>query len=119
VNTVVKRAIGELFKILISEAWNLYKADKEIQGYSTQKLKVYSVQLSLLIRYLGDIKITDITTESIKLYLGEVAAELKAASLCHRIRFIKSLFKWAQEEKYISKNHKLHAITRFLPLLKT
>ncbi len=82
--------------MLVSEAWNLYKADKQIQGYSTQTLKVYSVQLSLLIRYLGDIQITDITTESIKLYLGEVAAELKASSLCHRIRFIKSLFKWAQ-----------------------
>ncbi|MDA6082711.1 tyrosine-type recombinase/integrase, partial [Escherichia coli] len=39
-----------------------------------------------------------------KLYLGEVAAELKASSLCHRIRFIKSLFKWAQEEKYVSIN---------------
>jgi integrase/recombinase XerD len=90
--------------MLVSEAWNLYKADKQIQGYSTQTLKVYSVQLSLLIRYLGDIQITDITTESIKLYLGEVAAELKASSLCHRIRFIKSLFKWAQEEKYVSTN---------------
>lgn len=90
--------------MLVSEAWNLYKADKQIQGYSTQTLKVYSVQLSLLIRYLGDMQITDITTESIKLYLGEVAADLKASSLCHRIRFIKSLFKWAQEEKYVSTN---------------
>ncbi|MFC0476760.1 tyrosine-type recombinase/integrase [Robertmurraya beringensis] len=90
--------------MLVSEAWNLYKADKQIQGYSTQTLKVYSVQLSLLIRYLGDMQINDITTESIKLYLGEVAADLKASSLCHRIRFIKSLFKWAQEEKYVSTN---------------
>lgn len=67
-------------------------------------MKVYHVQLSLLIRYLGDIKITDITTESIKLYLREVATELKASSLCHRIRLIKSLFKWALEEKYITTN---------------
>ncbi|USK50570.1 tyrosine-type recombinase/integrase [Bacillus sp. CMF12] len=90
--------------MLVSEAWNLYKADKQIQGYSSQTLKVYKVQMSLLIKYFGDIKITDITTESIKLFLGEVAAELKASSLCHRIRFIKSLFKWAQEEKYVSIN---------------
>lgn len=90
--------------MLVSEAWNLYKADKQIQGYSSQTLKVYKVQMSLLIKYLGDIKITDITTESIKLYLGEVATHLKASSLCHRIRFIKSLFKWAQEEKYIPIN---------------
>lgn len=59
------------------------------------------MQMSLLIKYFGDFKITVITTESIKLYPGEVAEELKASSLCHRIRFIKSLFKWAQEEKYV------------------
>jgi integrase/recombinase XerD len=88
----------------VSEAWQLYKSDKQIQGYSSQTIKVYNVQLSLLIQYFGDIKITDITTESIKLYLGDVAAELKASSLCHRIRFIKSLFKWAQEENYVSNN---------------
>ena len=90
--------------MLLSEAWNLYKADKQIQGYSSQTLKEYKVQMSLLIKYFGDIKITDITTESIKLYPGEVAEELKASSLCHRIRFIKSLFKWAQEEKCVSIN---------------
>jgi integrase/recombinase XerD len=90
--------------MLVSEAWKLYKADKQIQGYSSQTLKGYKVQLSLMIKYFGDIKITDITTESIKLYLGEVATQLKASSLCHKIRFIKSLFKWAQEEKYVSVN---------------
>lgn len=57
-----------------------------------------------MINNLGDILIEDITKESIKLYLGEVASKLKASSLCHRIRFIKSLFKWAQEEKYITFN---------------
>jgi integrase/recombinase XerD len=93
-----------MIMVLISEAWKLYKADKHIQGYSSQTIKVYSVQLSLLIRYSGDIDINDITTESIKLYLGEVATKLKASTLCHRIRFIKSLFKWAQEEKHISTN---------------
>ena len=38
------------------------------------------------------------------MYLGKVAEALKASSLCHRIRFIKSLFKWAQEEEYININ---------------
>lgn len=65
--------------------------------------------MSLLIKYFGDFKITVITTESIRLYPGEVAEELKASSLCHRIRFIKSLFKWAQEEKCVR-------LTRYLPL---
>ncbi|MCT2347239.1 tyrosine-type recombinase/integrase [Niallia taxi] len=88
----------------LSEAWQLYKADKQIQGYSSQTLKAYKVQSTLFINYVGDVPIEDITTESIKLYLGEVASNLKASSLCHRIRFIKSLFKWAQEEKYIIYN---------------
>jgi len=90
--------------MILSEAWQLYKADKQIQGYSSQTLKAYKVQSTLFIKYLGDIPIEDVTTESIKLYLGEVASDLKASSLCHRIRFIKSLFKWAQEEKYITFN---------------
>jgi integrase/recombinase XerD len=90
--------------MIVSEAWQLYKADKQIQGYSSQTLKAYSVQLSLLINYFGDVNITDFTTESIKLYLGKVATELKASSLCHRIRFIKSLFKWAQDENYVPTN---------------
>lgn len=90
--------------MILSEAWQLYKADKQIQGYSSQTLKAYKVQSTLFIKYLGDIPIEDVTTKSIKLYLGEVASDLKASSLCHRIRFIKSLFKWAQEEKYITFN---------------
>ncbi|WP_163100715.1 tyrosine-type recombinase/integrase [Peribacillus alkalitolerans] len=90
--------------MIVSEAWQLYKADKQIQGYSSQTLKAYSVQLSLLINYFGDVNITDFTTESIKLYLGKVATGLKASSLCHRIRFIKSLFKWAQDENYVTTN---------------
>lgn len=90
--------------MILSEAWHLYKADKQIQGYSSQTLKAYKVQSILLINNLGDILLEDITRESIKWYLGEVASKLKASSLCHRIRFIKSLFKWAQEEKYITFN---------------
>ncbi|MGG3798639.1 tyrosine-type recombinase/integrase [Metabacillus fastidiosus] len=87
-----------------TEAWKLYRTDKQIQGYSGQTLKAYHVQVTLLIQYFGDISIKDITTESLKLYLGKVAEVLKASSLCHRIRFIKSLFKWAQEEDYIKNN---------------
>ena len=81
--------------MILSEAWNLYKADKQIQGYSPQTLKAYNVQLHLLIRNLGDVPLDEITNGSLKLYLGSVAEQLKAASLGHRIRFIKSLFRWA------------------------
>lgn len=90
--------------MILSEAWQLYKADKQIQGYSYQTLKAYKIQSALFIKHLGNVEIEEITTETIKLYLGEVASDLKASSLCHRIRFIKSLFRWAQEEKYITFN---------------
>ena len=90
--------------MIVSEAWKLYKADKQIQGYSAQTLKAYKVQLNLLIKYMGDISLKDITTDSLKLYLGEVAVELKPSSLGHRIRFIKSLFRWAQDENILNGN---------------
>lgn len=51
--------------MLVSEAWQLYIADKQIQGYSSQTLKMYNVQLLLLIKYFGEIQITAITTESV------------------------------------------------------
>jgi len=91
-------------RMILSEAWNLYKADKQIQGYSSQTLKAYNVQLNLLIRYLGDLPLDEITTDSLKLYLGNVTEQLKAASLGHRIRFIKSLFRWAQDENILNGN---------------
>ena len=90
--------------MILSDAWNLYKADKQIQGYLPQTLKAYNVQLNLLIRHLGDVSLDEITTDSLKLYLGKVTDQLKAASLGHRIRFIKSLFRWAQDENVLNGN---------------
>lgn len=45
-----------------------------------------------------------ITTENLKHYLSEDDKKLKPASLGHRVRFIKSLFRWAHDEGIISKN---------------
>ncbi|MEC2076286.1 phage integrase SAM-like domain-containing protein [Metabacillus fastidiosus] len=97
------KRVGAVF-ISFTEVWQLYRTDKRIQGYFGQTLKAYHIQVTLLIRYFGDIPMKDITKESLKLYLGKVTEVLKASSLCHRIRFIKSLFKWAQEEDYIKIN---------------
>ncbi|UPM52845.1 hypothetical protein [Gottfriedia acidiceleris] len=38
-----------------------------------------------------------------KQYLGKVGATLKPASLVHRVRFIKSFFRWAHEEGKIQR----------------
>ncbi len=90
--------------MLLSEAWQKYKSDKRIEGYSTLTLKTYGYQYDLLTRHLGDVHMGGITTDNLKQYLGEAAEHLKPSSLGHRVRFVKSLFRWTHEEGYIVKN---------------
>ncbi|HLR67808.1 MAG TPA: site-specific tyrosine recombinase/integron integrase [Virgibacillus sp.] len=90
--------------MLLSEAWGKYQSNKRIEGYSYLTLKMYGFQCNLLRRYLSDRRMDEITTEDLKQYLGEAAKYLKPSSLGHRVRFIKSLFKWTHEEGYILKN---------------
>ena len=47
---------------------------------------------------------SEITTEKLKEYLTQVGDYLKPSSLGHRVRCIKSLFKWTHEEGYIPKH---------------
>jgi integrase/recombinase XerD len=65
---------------------------------------MYGFQYGLLKRYFGDCKMSEFTTENLKLYLSEDGGHLKSSSLGHRIRFIKSLLKWTHEEGFILKN---------------
>src|SRR5699024_421495 len=94
----------ECKNMLLSEAWRKYKSDKKIEGYSLLTLKMYGFQYNLLKRFFSDVTINGFTTENLKQYLIEDGGHLKPSSLGHRIRFIKSLFKWAHEEGHISKN---------------
>lgn len=92
-----------MFHILLSEAWLFYKTDKKLNGYSEHTLKSYNIQTNLLIRYFGDVNIKDIELTQLKEYLI-AQNHLKPASIGHRIRFIRSFFRWANEEDIISKN---------------
>src|SRR5699024_9626291 len=83
----------ECKNMLLSEAWRKYKSDKKIEGYSLLTLKMYGFQYNLLKRFFIDVTINGFTTENLKQYLIEDG-----------IRFIKSLFKWADEARHISKN---------------
>ncbi len=87
----------------LSEAWELYKGDKRLLGYSLYTLKGYGIQARLLIRYLDDVDIEGINFVQLKQYLA-AQTHLKPASIGHRIRFIKSLFRWAQDEGIITAN---------------
>ncbi|OLO27578.1 hypothetical protein BTR23_19915 [Alkalihalophilus pseudofirmus] len=63
-----------------------------------------STSIHLISRYLGDVQVKEITTENLKHYLSDDAEKLKPASLYHRVRFIKSLFRWPHDEGIILKN---------------
>lgn len=90
--------------MLLSEAWRKYLIDKRIEGFSPLTLKTYGFQYGLLKRFLGDVLLSEITAQELKRYLGEAGKHLKPSSLGHRIRFIKSLLRWAYEEGFIAKN---------------
>lgn len=90
--------------MLFSEAWQLYAADKQIEGFSSATLTGYKIQHNLLLRHFGDIDIETITLSNIKNYLIEKGSHLKPASLSVRIRFIRAFFQWATDEGYCSAN---------------
>lgn len=91
----------------ISQLWKLYEADKRIQGFSINTLKAYALQLKMLVNELGDIHISDVTLLLLKEYLAKQSDRLKPSSLGHRIRFVRSLFRFAYEETYLTSNPSL------------
>lgn len=90
--------------MLLSKAWETYESDKRIEGFSPQTLKAYQLQVNLLIRHFEDVEIDLLSTEKLKDYLSKSSKTLKPSSLAHRVRSMKSLFRWSHEEGYISKN---------------
>jgi integrase/recombinase XerD len=46
--------------MLLSEAWEMYRKDKQLLGYSKHTLKAYEIQTNLLIRSIGDKNIEEI-----------------------------------------------------------
>lgn len=88
----------------LSEAWEMFESERRLQGFSSHTLEAYEIQKNLLIRNIGDMPIQDVSTSILKQYLAEAAKHLKPSSVDHRIRYIKSFFRWAHEEGYISNN---------------
>src|SRR5690554_1506495 len=103
-STIIRRILtgGNVMKI--SEAYTLYEADKRLDGYSPHTLKSYRLQARLMAEALNDADITQLNTPAIKLYVAQDSERLKPASIGHRIRFIRSLFRWALESGIINGN---------------
>ena len=87
----------------ISMLWPNYMRDKSIARYSPHTLKSYKLQARLLCEYLGGKNIAEVTIDNLKDYLVS-RGDLKVASIGHRVRFIRSFFKWAAEEGHIQNN---------------
>ncbi|WP_087973531.1 tyrosine-type recombinase/integrase [Oceanobacillus rekensis] len=90
--------------MFLIDAAKSYETDKKIEGFSPQTLSAYNLQAKLLFNYFGNIKMIDITTQHLKGYLAESSNDLMPSSLSHRIRFIRSLFRWSHEEGIIEIN---------------
>ncbi|MDQ0971514.1 site-specific recombinase XerD [Neobacillus niacini] len=88
----------------IAKVWELYESHKRIEGFSPQTLKAYRLHSKLLIHHFNDVSIGSVSTDQLKGYLAKSSEHLKPSSLAHRIRFIKSLFRWSHEEGHIQKN---------------
>ncbi|MCK9327820.1 MAG: tyrosine-type recombinase/integrase [Bacteroidales bacterium] len=87
----------------LNEAWNMYATDKRLFGYQPGTIKAYKLQLDLLIRHSGDMKMADVTHQGLKQYLASLT-HLKPGTVGYRIKFIRSYFRWAHEEGLISNN---------------
>ncbi|MEN1970054.1 tyrosine-type recombinase/integrase [Lentibacillus sp. N15] len=75
-----------------------------MEGFSAQTLNAYRLQAKLLIEHIGNINMNTIATLQLKSYLAESSNNLKPSSLSHRLRFIRSLFRWSHEEGIIELN---------------
>lgn len=64
-------------------------------------MKAYALQLKMLVTELGDLDISEITLILLKENLAQQSDRLKPSSLGHRIRFVRSLFRFAYEETYL------------------
>nr|WP_308314890.1 site-specific integrase [Bacillus sp. T33-2] len=89
--------------MLLSEAWNK-EANKRIEGFSPFTLKAYGLQARLLTLYFNDSNIITLNTHNLKDFLAKTGKDLKPSSLAHRIRFMKSLFRWCHDEGHIPFN---------------
>ena len=87
----------------LSDASSRYLTLRAQEGYSSYTVKAYRVQHHLLIKDIGDVEIDTVTLEQLREHLQQ-HMHLKASSLGHKVRAIKSLFKWLVEEDLLVRN---------------
>lgn len=81
----------------LSDASTRYLTIRQQDGYSLYTLSAYRFQHQALIRDLGDWDVATVTLDDLRLHLAQYG-HLQPASLGHKIRAIKSLFRWLEDE---------------------
>ncbi len=87
----------------LSEASTRYLTVHWQDGYSPYTLNAYGLHHRLLIRDLGDLEVAAVTLDHLRTHLAH-QDHLKPSSLGHKIRAIKSLFHWLEDEDYCVPN---------------
>lgn len=90
--------------MLLSEVWNIYKSDKQLEGYSPVTLKGYELQHNLFLRHQGDIDINEVDYGIMKSYLAKDVNRLKPSSISFRMKYFRSVWRYAIDEGFISSN---------------
>lgn len=87
----------------LSEASDAYLSFCRQMGYSIHTIKGYRLQLSVLIRDIGDLDIDEITLQKLREHLS-YHSNLKASSVAHKVKAIRSLFRWLIEEEFLQRS---------------
>jgi integrase/recombinase XerD len=82
----------------ISDVWKMYMTEKKMAGFSKYTFDAYRVQINLLIKHFGDVDIETLNLFEMKQYVAKDVERLKPSSLGHRIRCLRSIFRFAHEE---------------------
>lgn len=90
--------------MLVSEVWIRYKSDKQLEGNSPKTLEQYGMYSRLFIEHVGDMLIQDVTLKTMKDYLAKDAGRLMPSSIGNRMKYFRSVWRWAHEEGFIPEN---------------
>lgn len=87
----------------LSTAAEAFLSTKRQEGFSKHTLTAYRFVFQKLVTDLNDIEIEQITLHDLREHMSHYEY-LKPSSQAHKVRAIKSLFKWLCEEEYLIRN---------------
>lgn len=90
--------------MLLSTIWERYENDKRLEGYSKYTIESYQLQHRLFVEYQGDVDIEVISYQTMKEYLAKDVKRLKPSSIAFRMKYFRSVWRYAVDEGFISEN---------------